>query len=159
MWYGVPHVAQTRRPATRAHELLNRDLDRDHPLDLLAAGREGRVQGLRLRDGAREAIEDRAARRGRLRQLVHEHLDRDVVRYQVAALHVGAGLLAELSAVAQRLAEQVARGDVRQAQLLAEGRRLGPLPRADRADQQEDPPPGGRRLVAAAPIRHRMKPS
>ena len=64
-------------------------------------------------------------------------------------LHVGARLLAERAALAQRLPEQVSGGEVHQAELAAEGRRLRPLARADRADQQEDPAPRATPRAAA----------
>ena len=140
------------------HQLLAGHLDVDGGIDLLAAAGQRLVEGLGLGDRAREAVQDRTAGSLGLAQLLHEHVDGDVVGDQLAAVHVGLGPLAQRRAVAQGRAEQVAGGQVRDAQVSAQRLGLGALAGGHRADQQQDlawtwPGCGSGRLA------HRMNPS
>ena len=89
----------------------------------------------------------RIAPRGgvRLGQPVEEHLDRDRVGHELAALHVAPGLEADRRAVVDGGPEQVAGRDVGEAESRREDRRLGALAGAGGAEQDQEG--------------HRMKPS
>ena len=83
------------------------------------------LHGLRrLRHGAGEAVEDEAVGAvGRL-DVVLDDADDEIVRDQAATLHHGLCLLAQLRALGDGRAQQVARGQVAQAVLLLDDGRL-----------------------------------
>jgi hypothetical protein len=128
-------------------QVLDRDLDGDRPIDLAAALGEGLVEDDRLGTIAREAVEDHAGRRIGLVEPLEEHLDRDVVRHELAALHVAPGRQADRRAVTDRGPEEISGGHVRHAEVRRQDRRLGPLAGA-RSTQQDDDLHA--RIVAAA---------
>ena len=141
-----------RRSAGRAHQApghpgdedLLGHVDEDRPGDgQLPLGEEA-VEGFRLGEGPRKAVEHHAWRGGRRGERLADHRDRDLVGDQLAPAHVALGNLAERGAVAHRSPEQVAGRQVEEAMLLGGPGRLGPLAGRDRAEQDEH---------------HRMKPS
>ncbi len=144
-------------PADAAHQLLGRDLDVDHPIDRLILLGERLVERLRLPHGAWEAIQDGSVAGIVLRQALHHHRDGQLIGDELPALHVVARFLAQLRAIAQRLAEEVAARHVWQAELLGEDAGLRPLAGADRTDEEDDLP--SRLVRLGARIGHRMNPS
>ena len=122
------------------HELLVRHVDEDDAVDALPLRRERLVERGCLRHGARESVEDGAARRLGLGQLGHHQADRRPVRDELAALHVLARLVAEGGPGLHRGPKEVARGEVRDAELTRDGARLCALAGAGRPDEQDDRP-------------------
>ncbi len=157
----------TRRPADPAaaeasHQLLFGNLDIRGRVDAAALVGERLIQDFRLDRVPREAVQEDAARRVRLGQPLEEHVDRDLVRHQLAAIHVPLGNHAEGRLVADCRPEQVARGDVGEAKPLGQDRRLSALARARRSEQDDDSADGRVRLPDGSAVvgcRHRMKPS
>src|SRR5215210_2980705 len=89
-----------------------------------------------LADRAREAVEQEAVV-ALVLDLVEDHRDHELVGHQLALVHVLLGLLAELGAVLDVRAQEVARTDVGQPEVLGQSRGLGALPGPGRAQQDE----------------------
>ena len=126
------------------------------PSSRIGEGGKRVVEGLRLADGAREAVEDGAGIGRRTGKLLHEHRDGELVRDELAALHVLAGGFAERRAGRERRTEQVSGCEVNEAQLPRQDRRLRPLAGTDGTDEKEDQPIA---RVAGRCVGHLMKPS
>ncbi len=94
---------------------------------------ERRVEGLRLVDGAGEAVQQAPLLAVRPLQPVEEHADGQLVGDELAALDVELGLLAQLGLVADVLPEEVAGGDVGEAGRRGHGGGLGSFARAGSA--------------------------
>ena len=86
---------------------------------------------------AREAVEQEAVLGVRLLHPVLGHADGDLVGDQVAGVHVRLRLLAQLGVLADVGAEEVARGDVRDRQVLGKERGLRSLARTGRSDEDD----------------------
>ena len=98
--------------------------------------REHRVERPRLRQVAREAVEDEALHGVVLGESLPDHLNRDVVGDELPARHDLEHLAAERRRPVER-AEHVARRDVRQAVVGRDPLRLRALAGALRPEQQE----------------------
>ena len=136
--------------ALRQHRV--RDVQRDDVPHRLAPAREHLVKHLRLLDRAREPVEDEPARAVLLLDAVFDDGDDEVVGDQAAGLHHGLGLNADLGARGDGGAKHVAGGELRDAHLGDDLRRLRAFPRPGRAEEDHDvllPLGGGHR----APIR------
>ena len=105
--------------------------------DLLAALRQGVVQGARLLDGAGEAVQQAAGFGVGAAEALEQHADRDFVRDELAAVHVLLGQDAEFGAIADVFAEHVAGGDVDEAGGLDDAGGLGALSGAGGAEQDD----------------------
>ena len=114
--------------ALRQHRVGH--LERDHDAHALARRREHRVEAPRLLDGAREAVEQEAARAVRLHDAVLDHADHEVVRHEPARLHHLLGCLPDLGARGDGRAQHVARAQLRHAERADDERRLRALARA-----------------------------
>src|SRR3954468_14211374 len=95
------------------------------------------VERLGLLVGAREAVEQEAVAGVRVVQAVQDHADDDLVRDEIAAVHVLLRLFPEVRALLDGLAQHVAGRDVREGEVLLEALGLGALARAGRAEQDE----------------------
>ena len=137
------------------HEVLGRHVDLEGSVDPGVALREGGVERLGLGAVAREAVEDHAAAGVGLGEARLEHPDGDVVGHELAALHVAARLQPDRRAVTDRSPEQVARGDVRQLESLAEDRPPGSLSR--RLARRAGPGPSCAVALTAASLRCRQR--
>jgi hypothetical protein len=136
--------------AEAGHEIGLRNLDVRGDVDSAALVAEGLVQNLGLGGVAREAVEQDARRGVRLGQALEKHLDRHRVGHEFAAVHVALGGDAERRLVAHGRPEQVAGGDVGQAQPLRQNLGLRALAGAGGAEQHDH---------LADRCRHLMKPS
>ena len=124
---------------TRARlEPRRRDLvghaQQDHRVERLADLVEHRVERLGLRERAREPVEDERVLVG---QPLADEVDHEVVGDEVAALEDRANLAAELGAVRDRGAQDVAGRDVRRVVRARDPLRLRALPRPLRAQDQD----------------------
>ncbi len=117
--------------------LVLRDLQVQDGVQLHALALEVSVQRLGLADVAREAVQQEAGLGVRLVHPVLGHRDRHRVGHQVARVHVGLRLFAEVRALADVGAEQVARGDVRDREVLGEVRGLRTLACPRRPDEDD----------------------
>jgi len=111
------------------------DAELDRLVQLRVAIREHLVELLRLRDGAREAVEHKAALARRLVEVLADQVHDEVVRHELAGVHDVLGLLAERRLRLHGGAEHVARREVAHAVLLDELGRLRALARAGRAHE------------------------
>ena len=93
--------------------------------------------GLRLLDGPREAIEDIATGPGGGDHRFAQHVHDRAIRDQIAVVDVRPDRLPERRMVPDVLAQQVAAGDVRDAEPPGKSLRLCSLARAGGADQQK----------------------
>lgn len=132
-----PSFRQMRRPHDALDHLVLGDLQVQNRVQLGALVLEHRVKGLGLSHVAGEAVEQEAVRGVRLGHAVLGHPDGDLVRHQLACVHVGAGLLAKVSALADVGAEEVARGDLRNRQVLGKVRSLRSLAGTGRPDEDD----------------------
>ena len=121
-------------------EIGLRDLDVRRDVDLATAFVEGLVEHLGLGDVAREAVEEDALRGVRLGQALEEHVDGHRIGNELAPVHVSLGGEAEGRAVADGGPEQVASGDMGQAEPLGKNLGLRPLPCARGAEKDDDVP-------------------
>jgi hypothetical protein len=92
--------------------------ERDAALERRAEAREHRVERRRLTRRAREAVEDEAAPRVGSGETLLGHGDHDVVRHEVAARHHRLRLEAHRGLRGDRVAQHLARRDLRHAELL-----------------------------------------
>ena len=88
------------------------------------------------RDGS-GAQKTHAAAGRRLRQLIAHDTEDDLVAHQLSGLHDRARLEAQRCAPPYRVAQEVAGGELRQAQVLREKGALGALASAGRAEEVE----------------------
>ena len=132
--------ARADAPAGQPLDQLGRlDLDVQRGRDPGVLARQQPIERLRLGARPGEPVEDGALRGVGLGEALLDDPHRHRVGHQRALLHVAPDLGAERRAVAQRGPEQVARGDVRQAERRCARRlRLGPLAGAGRAEHDED---------------------
>jgi predicted acetyltransferase len=132
---GVVRAAAPGQQA--AHQFVARHVEVHRHLHGHAQSLRGREGRLGLLHRAREPVEHVAAglRRGdhRLAHHVHHH----GVRHQVAEVDVGSDRLAERRGILDVLAQQVAAGQVRDAEPAGQASRLGSLAGAGGADQQQ----------------------
>ncbi len=105
------------------------DVHENRGVHRLAEAHQHLVQRLGLRNVAREAVHDETVLRIRLLQALADDAEHDLVGDQLARVHRGLGLLAQLGAGSQRLAEQVARGNLGDAVLFDQLLGLRPLAR------------------------------
>ena len=100
--------------------------------------RQALLERLGLAARAREAVEDEAVRGLRRVELLQDHVADQLVRHQVAAVHVLLGLGPELGAVLHGGAQDVARRVVGQVEVVDEALGLGSLAGAGRSEQYRD---------------------
>jgi hypothetical protein len=86
---------------------------------------------------ARQAVQQETALGVRLLHAVLRHRDGDLVGDEIAGVHVGLREFPELRLLADVGAEQVARGDVRDREVLGEERGLRSLARTGRPDEDD----------------------
>ena len=106
---------------------------RDRPVELVKSG----VQSLGLRDGAGEAVHEEALGGVGFLQPVLDDADDHAVGDQVAGVHVLLGFQAHGGLVLDRVAQDVAGGDVGDAVLGHDTAGLGALAGSGRAQQDE----------------------
>ena len=133
-------AARAAHPAASeaAQQLRARDVEEDYAVEGESRAREQRVEGLRLGDRARKAVEDHARLGVGLGQTLAHEPNHHVVGDEGAGVHVTLGLEAEGCLGRHRLAQHVARGHVGHAPLLGKGLGLGALARA-RGAEKDDP--------------------
>src|SRR5581483_2799150 len=107
----------------------------EYRIDALPPLRQSLVQGAGLLQRAGEAIEQATASGVGLLQPVDDHADCDLVRHQLTGLVVRPGLFAQLRAVADVLAEELAGGYMGQAGLPDDSLRLGAFTGAGQTEQ------------------------
>ena len=113
--------------------LLVGDLNGDHRIELDT----GLLQGLSLGDGAGHPVQDIALLAVGLGQPLGDDADDDVVRDQLAGVHILLGLQAHGGAVGHGGAEDVAGGNGGDVQLLADDLRLSAFTGARGAQQDQ----------------------
>ena len=106
--------------------------------DLLAHRRQHAIQGLRLRQRAREAVQDPSGAELALTQGVLDQVDDQLIGDELALVHVLLGLLAERGPVLAGLPEDVAGRDLLSAVALEQTLRLRALSGA-RGSDEDDP--------------------
>src|SRR5512139_1700610 len=126
--------ATTSQPA---HDLLLGDVDQDGRRDLPVQLDHPGVEGLGLRPGAGETVEDEAISRLIPLQALGDHADDHLVGDEVAPVHVLLRLLAHLGPLLDRGAQDVAGGVVRQPEVLLQALALGSLAAAGRAQEDQ----------------------
>ena len=124
-------------PGKPGNQLVVRHLDVQHGVDLTAKRDHHLVERDGLLHRSREAIEHDASLRAGLADALPEHRDRDGVRHQRSASHVLAGLKAKRRLPLELVAEQVAGGDVRQAELATQVVSLRPFARSGRPEENQ----------------------
>ncbi len=117
--------------------LLVGDLDQHRRRDPASQVRELLVESVGLLGGAREAVEDEAVLRILLLEALGRHRHDQRVGNEVTGVHVLLRLLAELRALLDVGAQHVAGGDERQPEVVLKARRLRPLARARRTEQDQ----------------------
>src|SRR5205823_3886150 len=122
---------------------------------------ERAIQRVCLRDGPREAVEDEAIPAVRLFEPLADDADHELVRHELACVHEGLGLLAELGAVTHRLAQDVPGGDLRYAEVRVELLGLRALPGTRRPQQNQIhrnvSPKGSRRLPCSSRLQRSLR--
>ena len=115
-------------PADAGDEPLVGDLDVDDPIDV-----GDLLQSLRLGDGPGKSVEEEAFLTvGRCDAVLH-HADDDLIGDQLSLVHVGLGLAAQGSALADLGPQHVSGGDMRDAVPCGDPLGLGAFARARRA--------------------------
>ncbi len=106
-------------------------------VDRLTQAVEHRRQRLRLRDVARKAVEDETVRGVGPRQALADQGEHQVVGDQLAGVHRRLGPEAQLGAARNRIAQQIAGGNLGHAALLGEPLCLGALAGAGRSEKND----------------------
>ncbi|MDQ0590905.1 hypothetical protein QFZ47_005014 [Variovorax paradoxus] len=121
-----------RAPAAHAFDdVAERHVDFEHVVELDA----GRLHGVGLRNGSREAVEQEAIGAIGLRDAFLHEVDDQVVAHETARFHDGLGLLPERRAGLDGGAQHVAGRNLRNAVLLANEGCLRAFARPGRAQQ------------------------
>jgi serine phosphatase RsbU (regulator of sigma subunit)/anti-sigma regulatory factor (Ser/Thr protein kinase) len=118
-----------------AHQFLAGDIEVNRGLHLGSEQADHGVRRLRLFHGPRETVQDITGRRGQDR--LAEHVHDQGVRDQVTFVHVGPDPPPERGLLLDVLAEQVAAGDVRDAESRGQQLGLRSFSGARSADQQQ----------------------
>ncbi len=121
----MPQLGQLRRPVRRWNSALGLDVHQHHGIDRLAQVGEQHVECAGLGDVARIAVEDEALGGVGTAEPLADQAEHDVVRHERAGIHRRLGLLAEFGAAGHGVAQQVARGHLRDARVVAQSLRLG----------------------------------
>src|SRR3954470_1779834 len=129
--FDFPPIVEARQ------NLLVGDVEEQHRVHPAAPFGEEPRHPLRLRDGAHHAVEDDPLGRLGLGQLVAHYAEDEVVAHQVAGLHQGLGLQAERGAPLHRVAEEVAGGELGNAEGFSQDAALGALPGTRRAHEED----------------------
>ena len=132
----VPRLLADEPAGHPSDEILRRHVDQDGPVDAAAALGKGGIERLGLGPRPGKAVEDGAPGGIGLVEAVEEHPDGDVVGHELAAVHVATGVAADGGALSEGRSEEVAGGDVRDPETLAQDLGLGPLPRAWGTEEQ-----------------------
>src|ERR1051326_3685663 len=134
----IRRLAALAQPPTGQafHEDLCRHLDVDGAPNPAAALTQSTFERFRLGDGTREAVEQRPTAGIRLFEAVDDHVYHERIWHEVAAIHVRPGGAAEVRTLVPMLAQQVAAGDVRNAEDFGQEACLGALAGAGSAEQQ-----------------------
>src|SRR5690606_4176730 len=130
---GAPGARMGAPPAHAHDDLLVGHVDLEHVVDAYPFG----LHGLGLRKGAREAVEEEAARAIRRPQALLHERDDDLVRDELPRVHHLLRGGAERRAGLDGRAQHVAGGNLGDAEALAEERRLGALAGAGRAEKYQ----------------------
>src|SRR5207253_7183679 len=127
------------RPTERdaPHDRLIRDQKLENPKVVAAIPRHDRVQTLGLNERPREAVEDEAALGVALIETIAHDAEDEVVGDEGAGGDDRRSLAAELRPFGDRLAQHVARRDVRDLMLVREALCLRSFPTARRADEDD----------------------
>jgi hypothetical protein len=118
-------------------EIVERHVDVDRGVDPGAARGEGSIEGGRLADRPREAVEDRPAGGVGLGETVEEDLHDRLVGNELARLHQALDLAPERAARLRDGPEEVARGEDRHAEMGSEHRRLCALAGPGSSEQDD----------------------
>src|SRR5215211_324036 len=124
-------------PAEPADDFLLRDLDQQRRGHLAMELSHLRFERLRLGHRPGKAVEDEPVGGLLLLQPLRDHADDHLVGGQVAPVHVLLRLLADLGALLDGGAEDVAGRVIGEAEVLLKALPLGPLPAARRPEQNE----------------------
>ena len=117
--------------------LIVGDLDQDRCGDVALQLRELLVERLRLIDRARKPVQDEAVLGVRLTEPLRDHGNDQLVRDELALIHVFLGLLAELGAVLDVGSQHVSGGDERKPKVDSEPIGLRSLPCSRRTEQDQ----------------------
>jgi hypothetical protein len=112
------------------HELEDRGQRLSSPFQFL-------IERARLRLGARESVQDESLLRIGSLDPIEDHLNDEVIGDVVTSIHDGLCADPQGSLTLDMFTEQVAGGDLRDAQTLAESTSLGPLPGPRGPEQHE----------------------
>ena len=124
-------------PTEPPHDLVVADVDQHHRGDAPVELGELGVERLRLRCRPREAVEDEAVAGLLGVDPLGDHADDDLVGNQVAAVHVGLRVQADLGLVLDRGAEDVPGRVVGQAQVFVQKLALRALAGTGRTKEDE----------------------
>src|SRR6266571_3121778 len=136
------HVIDATRGGMHAPAAHPRDdqvvghIDLEHVVDRHRC----RLHALRLRNGARKAVEQIAARAVQVLQALLDEADDDVVGHELPGVHHFLSGDAERGAGLHRGAQHVSGGDLRNAELLPDERGLRALARARRPEKNQSHP-------------------
>jgi len=150
-------VAAALQPGPRQqprHQHRFRRLKVDRGLQGEAVRDRDAGRGGRLREVAREAVEDEPAPRGGGGDRRHQHVEHDLVGDQVTAGLVGGDLTAKLGVAVGGCPQQIARRDVLGTGPGRQPFALGALARAGRGEQQQPHDAASLVTVIILPILH-----
>ncbi len=136
----VKHPSAVRAgPASgyAARELAVVHVHLHHGIQRLSQLAEQGVEGLRLRNVARKAVEDEPGLRVRLAQPLTDHAEHNVVIDEPARIHGRFRFNAKLSAFANRCTQQISRGDLGDTVTVDKTLRLRALAGAGRAQEND----------------------
>jgi hypothetical protein len=111
------------------------DVELDGVGDLLSFLLEDLVELLGLHEGPGEAVQDDASETGGSLHVLLDHSDDDFVRHELAALHHGLGLLADVRTLGHLVSQHVSRRQVANTVVLGHFRAVGALASAWWADE------------------------
>src|SRR5438876_794593 len=121
-----------------AQQLFLRHVEQQNAIEALAVLAQRGVNQLRLRGGAREAVEDGTVLRVGIRELFLDETEDHAVGDELAVVHVLLRLAAERGAFPHGGAEDVPSGDFAKAQALCQNLALGALTGPRRAEQEDE---------------------
>ncbi len=135
-WYVAPQFSHTRRPAIRSSTISVGTSRLEHDVERVVGAEDG-VELLRLRQRAREAVEDEPALEEVAREAFVDDLDDGVVGHELSGVHVALRLEPRRGAFGRGGAEEVTGGEVLDAVVVGEERGLRAFAGSLLAEQHE----------------------
>ncbi len=133
----VPVRPADQSSAQTADQFPGVDIDAQHRLQAFVHVGQDLIQTISLRDRPGKSVEDRPGLAVWLLQSLSDHGDGDVIRHQLAFIHVAPGVFPQIRFLLQVAPKNIAAGDVGQIKFLGQPLGLRPLASSWRSEHHQ----------------------